>query len=339
MKIIRNYPLDKLNTFGIKVDANYFCEVASTTDIIDFLDFAGSEGLKYFILGGGSNVLFAGDYEGIVARVSLQGIEIVNEDRNHAYVRAMAGEAWDDLVKFTVEKGYSGIENLSLIPGTVGAAPVQNIGAYGVELGDVLVDLMAFDMQSKKEVEFDGRSCLFAYRDSLFKSRAKGRYLITSIRLKLNKQPTFKLEYGQLKEQIGVPRGMQITVKDVREAVCSVRRSKLPDPAVIGNAGSFFKNPVVSSEKFSVLKKNHPDIVSFPAPEGKVKLAAGWLIDQAGWKGRRSGRVGMYEKQALVIVNHGGATPEEIIDLSGKVRKSVKDQFDVLLENEVSIIE
>ncbi len=291
-----------------------------------------------FVLGQGSNVLFVNDFRGVVILNRLMGREIVEEDDDHVFLRVNAGESWSDLVDYTVGRGWGGLENLSLIPGTVGAAPVQNIGAYGVELTDVLDSVEAFDFRTGELEVFSRTQCELGYRTSVFKTKRKGKFMVTSIVIKLNKIPEVNIRYKALKEYFEKNPVEEITIRDVNEAVKAIRRSKLPDTSVLGSAGSFFKNPVVSSEVAAELTDCFPGMPVFDMGGNNHKLAAGWLIEQCGWKGKRSGNAGVYEKQALVLVNYGKATGKEIFDLSQQIIESVREKFGITLEREVTVI-
>lgn len=331
-----NADLSNLNTFAIKATCRQlvrFTEESALPGILKCL--AAGEG-PYLFLGGGSNVLFTGDYDGTVVRVENRGIEIMDEDNDYVYIRAAAGEQWDDLVQYTVDRGYGGLENLSLIPGTVGSSPIQNIGAYGAELKDVFYMLEAVSVRTGEFREFYRNECQFDYRYSVFKGVYKGIYLILSVVLKLSKRPALNLSYGAVEEEI-YRLNLPLNVASVRKAVISIRESKLPDPKVTGNAGSFFKNPVVDEEQFRALLRMHPDLMYFNTPEG-YKLAAGWLIESCGWKGYREGDAGVHSKQALVLVNHGNATGLQIKQLAHKIMESVFAKYGVQLEPEVNII-
>ncbi|MCD4737061.1 MAG: UDP-N-acetylmuramate dehydrogenase [Bacteroidales bacterium] len=338
MKIYKDFSLYNLNTFGLKVDAKYFCEVASVEDIIEANEFACQHSLKYFILGGGSNVLFCRDFDGLIIKTAFKGIDFDQTDTESIIVRASGGENWDNLVGKTVNSGFGGLENLSLIPGSVGAAPVQNIGAYGTELKDVFLSLEAFDLEKQQSVTVSKENCRFGYRSSVFKKKFKNRFLITLVELKLKKNPVLNLKYGAIREKLRELGKSEPNLKDVRDAVINIRRSKLPDPEEVGNAGSFFKNPEINESLYNNLKRAFPNIVAYPQPNGKYKVAAGWMIEQCGWKGKRIGDAGVYDKQALVLVNHGGVTSQELIELSEKIKDSVIKKFDIFLENEVNIV-
>lgn len=324
------------NTFRIDAKANLFADIKSESDLISLFE----QGLIPFqpmlILGGGSNILFTGDFKGLVLKVSIPGIT-VQELPDQVRVTAGAGVVWNDLVTFAVGKNLGGLENLSLIPGTVGAAPVQNIGAYGVELKDTFYSCRAFDLGKGEFHTFFNADCNFSYRESIFKQELKGKYLITQVTFVLHKNATVNTQYGAISQELMARGIVRPTIKNVSDVVSSIRVSKLPDPSTIGNAGSFFKNPVVKKELFDRLVARFPDIVNYPAGSGKVKLAAGWLIEQCGFKGRVAGHTGTWKNQALVIVNHGGATGEEVYNFSEEIIESVNKKFGIRLTREVNI--
>jgi UDP-N-acetylmuramate dehydrogenase len=337
MEIKENYNLSELNTFGISASARYFAEVTKEDELGGlFADPVFKNNTKFF-LGGGSNILFTKDFDGIVILNKLKGIEILEEDENTVTIRAMGGVIWHDLVTFAVERGYWGIENLSLIPGTVGAAPMQNIGAYGAELKNTLVSVEAYEIETGKKKIFSTEECRLGYRDSIFKNEAKGKYFISAIILKLNKQGEGDTNYKILREYLEKNNIEAKHPKQISDAVAEIRRSKLPDPKIIGNAGSFFKNVFVAKEQLEKLQAAYPEI-SYFEEDGVYKIPAGWLIEHAGWKGKREGNVGVHDKQALVLVNHGGATGAEVIDLAGRIIKDVKEKFDLVLTPEVNIV-
>jgi UDP-N-acetylmuramate dehydrogenase len=281
--------------------------------------------------------LFTKNFDGIVIKNNIKGIEVLGENDDHVFVQAGAGETWHEFVLYCINQGWHGIENLSLIPGNVGASPMQNIGAYGVEIKDVFHELEAVHIASGETHYFDKNACEFGYRESVFKKEMKNQYLISSVSFKLSKKPSFSVEYGAIKQELEQMNVSELTAKNISNAVINIRSSKLPDPKKLGNAGSFFKNPVIDTDLYEQVKKEHENLVAYPAGEGKMKLAAGWLIDQAGWKGKVVGNCGVHDLQALVLVNHGGATGEEIYDLSSEVLQSVKEKFGVDLEREVNI--
>ncbi|MEZ5197371.1 MAG: UDP-N-acetylmuramate dehydrogenase [Bacteroidales bacterium] len=338
MIINENYNLRSLNTFGINVDAKYFVEVASVEQIDEAIAFAKARNVPILLLGGGSNILFTEDFKGLVIKVGLKGIELISQDDRYYYVKVGAGEPWDDFVQYCVDHRYAGIENLSLVHGTVGAAPIQNIGAYGVEMKDHFHQLEFYFFESKTLKIFDKQACKFGYRDSIFKRELKGKGMVVSVTFQLLKVPEFNVKYGDIIEEINRIGYNPISLKAIRVAISNIRNKKLPDPNFIPNAGSFFKNPVVSAAKHDQLKKEFPGMVSFALINGNFKLAAAWLIDQCGWKGKSDGDAGVHDKQALVIVNHGNATGRDIYDLSEKIKISVALKFGVELEREVNVV-
>jgi len=337
IRFLEDFSLKQHNTFGFDVKAKFCFAFTELDDLDTFLHSNQSwKDEKLLILGQGSNILFTGDFDGLVIQPQVPGIFIIKEDRQNVWIEAGAGEIWDDLVQFTVDYGFGGIENLSLIPGNVGAAPVQNIGAYGQEAGNVIEKVKGFDLQTGQTVEFTATECEFGYRLSIFKSKLKNRIIITSVVFKLEKFPEFILGYGDVEKRASEKGEINLTT--IREAIVEIRRSKLPDVTELGNAGSFFKNPVVSLEIADVLKLKYPGMPVYPATAETSKLAAGWLIEQAGWKGFRDGDAGVHEKQALVLVNYGSATGKEIFDLSEKIKQSVFEKFGVELEREVNCV-
>lgn len=339
MSLQENISIKPFNSFGIEANTKYFAAFRSVTALQELLAAARNTGdVPLMVLGGGSNVLFTKDFNGLILKNELYGIDLVKEDKHHYYVKAMAGENWHGFVSHCIERNYGGIENLSLIPGNVGASPIQNIGAYGVELKDVFFSLEAYDLQENKIQLFSLNDCHFSYRSSIFKEEAKGRYIILSVTFLFQKEPIFNTSYGAIEQELQKMEVSQLSLKTISEAVIRIRRSKLPDPEVLGNAGSFFKNPMISSEKYSRLAKEFPGITGYKTADGQVKLAAGWLIESCGWKGYRKGDAGCYEKQALVLVNYGNASGKEIWDLSENILQNVQQQFDITLEREVSII-
>ena len=338
MLIKEYHSLKTFNTFGLDVLARYFTEVHSTDELQQVLSSFPPHQTPHLILGGGSNILFKGDYPGLVIKVSLKGIQVLEETEDHVFVKAAAGEYWDAFVSHCISRGWGGLENLSLIPGQVGSSPIQNIGAYGVELKDHFLHLEALDKQTGIIVKFNKEACRFGYRDSLFKGERRDRYVIISVTFHLSKRNhLLSLGYGAILAGLEQRAIVDPTIADVREVVCDIRRSKLPDPAITGNAGSFFKNPVVSLDQFEALKQENPGIAAFP-DQGGVKLAAGWLIEQAGWKGYREGDAGIHPLQALVLVNYGQASGKQLVELSEKVKASVLQRFGINLETEVNVI-
>ncbi|MEQ8525817.1 UDP-N-acetylmuramate dehydrogenase [Gracilimonas sp.] len=335
--IQENFNLSDYNTMGIAAKARYFVSVKSVEELKNLLADTRFYNTPKFIISGGSNVLFVSDYDGLVIHVDIKGISIEHEDEIQVKLNAGAGENWHQLVLYCVEKGWGGIENLSLIPGSVGAAPIQNIGAYGVELEEVFDSLEAVELETGEVKSFSKDECRFGYRDSVFKNELKGRFVIVNVRLKLQKSPTLNTSYRALSEKLEEEGIGDPSIKDISQAVIEIRQSKLPDPTEIGNTGSFFKNPVITKNQFQDLKSAYPEIPSYPDGE-KVKVPAAWLIDQCGWKGKRFGDAGVHKMQALVIVNYGKATGKEIWNLAQKIQVSVKDRFGVLLTPEVNIV-
>ncbi|WP_339529220.1 UDP-N-acetylmuramate dehydrogenase [Pseudomonas mucidolens] len=325
--------LKAFNSFGIEVRAQLFAQARSDADVREALAYAAGRQLPLLVIGGGSNLLLTRDITGLVLRMATRGIRVLQDDGSQLVVEAEAGEAWHPFVLWTLEQGFSGLENLSLIPGTVGAAPMQNIGAYGVEIKDVFVGLTALDRQTGELRDFNLAECNFGYRDSLFKHEV-GRWLILRVRFALSRVAHLKLDYGPVQQRLAEQGITQATPSDVSRAICSIRREKLPDPAQLGNAGSFFKNPLVSPALAAELKDLYPDLVAYPQADGQMKLAAGWLIDKAGWKGFRDGDAGVHSLQALVLVNYGAATGEEIADLAHRIQQDIAQRFKVELEME-----
>lgn len=333
--IERNVQLKAFNTFGIPVLADGFATFKSVEELNQLLPHR-TEFDDLLILGGGSNILFTKDVKALVLKNEIEGIEIVDETADFVFVKAGAGVIWHNFVLYTVEHNWGGIENLSLIPGSVGASPMQNIGAYGVEIKDVFHTLEAVEIETGKIYSFDNATCNFGYRESVFKRDLKNQYVITSVTYRLNKKPVLQTSYGAIQDELQA-QGKEASVKNISDAVIAIRNSKLPNPKDIGNAGSFFKNPVVSAEKAASLKAQHENIPNYPQKDGTVKLAAGWLIEQAGWKGKQVGHCGVHAKQALVLVNYGGSTGDEIYDLSSQVLSDVEAKFGIQLEREVNI--
>ncbi len=337
LQIQENVSLKNFNTFGVEANARYFVEINQKEELAElYLDPQWKQ-TPTLVLGGGSNLLLLNDFDGLVIRMNIRGIEhrISHED---VFIEAGAGEVWNDLVNYCVQRGYAGLENLSLIPGSVGASPIQNIGAYGVELKDAFESCLAFEIATGTFKTFTKTDCHFGYRESVFKSELKGQYIIVWVKFHLSLVPNFNLKYGAIEQELA-NRGITApTLKDVSQVVSHIRVSKLPDPSTIGNAGSFFKNPIINAELFNQVKSKFPDMVSYPAGDNEVKLAAGWLIEQCGWKGKVVGNTGTWKNQALVLVNHGGATGEEVYNFSSQIIDSVYTKFGVTLQREVNII-
>ena len=339
MQIRENISLKHYNTFGIDASAKYFAAFANVNELEALLqeDLVSKQSTR-LVLGGGSNLLLTRNVNGIVLKNDINGIEVIKEDNEHVYVKAGAGENWHGLVMYCVEHGFAGMENLSLIPGNTGASPMQNIGAYGVEIKDVFHSLDAYHIADKKLVTFGLDECEFGYRESVFKRKYKGQFVITSVSFRLNKKPVFNTSYGAIQQELEQMGVKELSIKAVSQAVINIRSSKLPDPKEIGNAGSFFKNPQVPKEQFLQLQEEFPAIPSFPFDDANVKVPAGWLIEQCGWKGYRKGDAGCYPKQALVLVNYGAAKGDEIYALSEEILQSVKTKFGIELEREVNIL-
>ena len=316
MLLKENYSLLKYNTFGINAQAKYFAEVSNHVEIRELLADSRFRDTDKLFLGGGSNILLNKDYSGLVVKVNLMGIEVLKEDDQGYFISAGAGENWHDLVTYCIKNNYSGIENLSLIPGNVGAAPMQNIGAYGVELKEVFHELTAMNVHTGEEIVFSGTDCSFGYRTSIFKEKERGNYVICRVVLKLRKTPVFNVSYGAIQKELEVMGVTEHSIEHIGKAVCNIRRSKLPDPQDIGNAGSFFKNPIIDRSKYEGLQKQYPGIVGYPEIGSDVKVAAGWLIEQCNWKGKRVGDAGVHSDHALVLVNYGSANGNEVFKLS-----------------------
>ncbi|HAL83123.1 MAG TPA: UDP-N-acetylenolpyruvoylglucosamine reductase [Mucilaginibacter sp.] len=337
LQIQENVSLKNFNTFGIDANAEYFVEINRKEELTElFLDPQWKQ-TKTLVLGGGSNMLLLNDFDGLVIRINIRGIEH-RISQNEVFIEAGAGEVWNDLVNFCVIRGYAGLENLSLIPGSVGASPIQNIGAYGVELKDVFRSCNAFEPATGKFRTFSKEDCRFDYRESVFKSELRGQYIIISVKFQLSLIPHFNLKYGAIEQELAHRHITVPTLKDVSQVVSHIRVSKLPDPSTIGNAGSFFKNPVISADQFRPLQTKFPEIVHFPTGDAQIKLAAGWLIEQCGWKGKVAGHTGTWKNQALVLVNHGDASGAEVYAFSSQIIDSVYVKFGVLLQREVNII-
>lgn len=329
--------LQPFNTFGVMTRARYLAHAHNDAEVGEALQAAKRLQLPLLVIGGGSNLLLTGDVEALVLRMASRGLRIVSSRADAVLVEAEAGEPWHPFVQWTLEQGLQGLENLSLIPGTVGAAPMQNVGAYGVEIKDVFAGLTALDRHSGELREFSLDECQFAYRDSRFKREA-GRWLILRVRFALARTGALHLDYGPLRQRLAEQGISQPTASDVSRAICTIRREKLPDPAVLGNAGSFFKNPLVSAELAAQLRVQHADLVAYPQADGQVKLAAGWLIEHAGWKGFRDGDAGVHQQQALVLVNYGTATGAQLLALARRIQADIQARFAVTLEIEPNIL-
>jgi len=340
MEVFENISLKKYNSFGIEAFAASFSNFKTVDEARELLALKETSNGKPgpLILGGGSNILFTKNIDGLVLKNEIAGIEKVQEDDQHVYIKAGAGVNWHHLVMYCIENNFAGIENLSLIPGNVGASPMQNIGAYGVEIKDVFYQLEALQMEDGNLVTFNLADCAFGYRESVFKGKYKNQFIITSVTYRLNKKPVFNTSYGAIEQELEKMQVKELSIRAVSDAVINIRSSKLPNPAEIGNAGSFFKNPEIPKDQFDNLKVGFPNIVGYALENGHVKLAAGWLIEQCGWKGYRKGDAGCHAKQALVLVNYGNATGGHIFSLSEEIIRSVEEKFGVVIEREVNII-
>ena len=332
----QNYSLKQLNTFHIEAEARWFQGFKEKDVLIDFLSGKLIDYPTYLILGGGSNVLFAGNFNGLVVHQDVRGKSIENEDENFIYLRAQAGEDWDQLVEFAVNNGWGGLENLSLIPGRVGACPIQNIGAYGVEVKDTILEVEYFDLRAKQTFSLKNENCKFGYRNSIFKNELKGNVVILSVLFRLMKNP--ELNYAYITLQKELKNVYPIDIRAIRDAVIRVRHHRLPDPNVLGNAGSFFKNPVISEPHFHWLKKKFAEIPGFETKDKQMKVPAAFLIETCGWKGKRMGQVGVHKQQPLVLINFGKGSGSDVLELAEKIKKSVKTTFDIDLEMEVNIV-
>lgn len=338
MLIKENHSLKSLNTFGIEASCSFFIEINSITEFVELTQLDVYQNHTKLIIGGGSNLLFTENFKGLVIKNNLKGISIVNENEDVAYVKVAAGEVWHEFVTWCIKHNLAGLENLSLIPGCVGASPMQNIGAYGVEIKDVFEELEAYDMILAAPKIFKNSDCEFGYRESVFKNKFKNHYLITSVTFKLNKKPVVNTSYGAINAELAAMKIENPTIQHVSEAVIRIRQSKLPDPKITGNAGSFFKNPEVTEEKYLQLKKDFPDLVAYPTSSQRYKLAAGWLIEQCGLKGYELNGAAVHLKQALVLINKNNCTGKDVFNLSTHVLETVNNKFGVLLEREVNIM-
>ncbi|WJJ96152.1 UDP-N-acetylmuramate dehydrogenase [Algibacter luteus] len=337
MQIRDNISLKPYNTFGIDVKAKHFVSINNIQDLKDILNL--SEYPEKLIIGGGSNILLTQDFKGLVVHINIKGINIVSEDEDSVIIKANAGENWHEFVLYCINKGYGGVENLSLIPGNVGTAPIQNIGAYGVELKDTFVSCEAISIESLSLQSFAKADCNFGYRNSIFKQEAKNKYIITSVNFKLTKKNhKLNINYGAISSELEAMQISHPTINTISEAVINIRQSKLPNPKEIGNSGSFFKNPVISKTHYNTLIKNFEELPCYRVSDDLVKVPAGWLIEKAGFKGKRFGDYGVHKKQALVLVNYGNANGTDILNLSRLIQKTVKRLFDISIEAEVNIL-
>ncbi|MDH6342460.1 UDP-N-acetylmuramate dehydrogenase [Parabacteroides sp. PFB2-12] len=335
MKIEQNYSLEAYNTFHLPVKTRWFMEYDNVEELEKILRDEYFQQCYSLHIGGGSNLLFVNDFDGIIVHSQIKGIEVLEETDESVCLRVGAAEIWDDVVAYATSHGWGGIENLSHIPGEAGAAAIQNIGAYGVEIKDVIERVESYNQLTMEKRLFSNEECAYAYRRSFFKNEHNDPHIVTHIVIRLQKNPVYRLDYGQLRQET---EGKELSPAVVREAVIRLREQKLPDPSVIGNAGSFFMNPVISQEAFTQIQAAYPDVPSYPAENGAVKLSAGWLIEQCGFKGKRYGNVGMYEKQALVLVNYGEASGDEIALMAESVRMAVKNKFNIELTPEVKYV-
>lgn len=338
MVIKENISLKAYNTFGIDANARFFTAIESIVDLQKLLVDPQYKTMPKLILGGGSNLLFTRDFEGLVIKNDITGMEVVKEDKDHVWLKAGAGENWHQFVLYCIEQGYAGIENLSLIPGTVGAAPMQNIGAYGVEIKDCFEALKAVEIATGEVHTFNNVDCRFGYRYSIFKDEVKDQYVIANVTFRLNKNPSYNISYGAIQETLDKMDVATLSIKAISDAVIHIRQSKLPDPAKIGNAGSFFKNPTIDKILFEALKVKFPPIPGYNLPGNQVKVPAGWLIEQCGWKGKTIGNVGVHQNQALVLINRGNAIGEEVKQLALKIQESVTRKFGISLVPEVNMV-
>ncbi len=335
MNIQKNISLKNYNTFGISVNAKRFVSIDSLYNLQQLL----KKEQQLFLISGGSNMLLTKDIEKLVVHLNLKGISIDKESENTVHLTVNAGENWHEFVLWCIQEDYGGIENLSLIPGNVGTCPIQNIGAYGVEVKDTITKVEAVEINSGKLVTFSNKECEFGYRNSIFKNKVKGKYIITSVSFQLTKGTHhLNTSYGAIENELGNKKITNPSIKDISDAVIAIRKSKLPDPKEIGNSGSFFKNPVISTTLFEKLKEKYPTITSYPISEEEVKVPAGWLIEQCGFKGKRFGEYGVHEKQALVLVNYGNASGKDIYTLAQTIQKTIKETFTIDLEIEVNVI-
>ena len=337
MQVLQDVSLQPHNTFGLEARARHWITITATEQLQELLRDPAYRSVPKLVLGGGSNVLFTQDFEGLLIKIAIPGISVVKENEEEVHVRSGAGVGWHDLVMHCIAQGYGGLENMSLIPGTVGAAPMQNIGAYGVEIKDVFVSLEAVEIATGDRRTFESADCQFGYRSSVFKHKLKGQYIITSVTLRLRKQPVLNTSYGAIAETLAQKHIHAPTMRDVSEAVIEIRRSKLPDPQQIGNAGSFFKNPVIPRAQYEALLTDYPTMPGYPTEEA-VKVPAGWLIEQCGWKGKRLGNIGVHDKQALVLVHFGGGEGKALMTLAQDIKASVQKKFGIAIEPEVNMI-
>jgi len=338
MQIFKNYSLRDYNTFGIDAYAKYFAAFNSVDDLQSLLQSGEYKNEPKLFLGGGSNILFTKKFDGLVLKNEIDGIKIIHEEEKYIYVKVGAGVNWHQFVLYCIHKNLAGVENLSLIPGNVGASPMQNIGAYGVEIKDVFFSLEAYHVLENRIITFTLNDCEFGYRESVFKKKYKDQFVILDVTFRLNKIPHYNISYGAIEDELKKMQVEKLSIKAISDAVINIRTSKLPDPKIIGNAGSFFKNPEINSQRLEHLLLTEPAMPSYKITDNSFKIPAGWLIEKCGWKGYRNGDVGCYDKQALVLVNYGNARGSEIFNLSEEIRKSVYNEFGIMLQREVNII-
>ena len=338
IKEYTNYSLLPYNTFGMNVQAAHFVEYDSADELSSFLQKSRHLLLPYLHIGGGSNLLFTTDYPGTILHSAIKGFNIIKEGDNWIEVRAGAGEIWDDFVTYAIENNWYGTENLSLIPGEVGASAVQNIGAYGVEVKDLITEVETIEISTGNKRVFTNAECNYAYRSSIFKQELKGKYIVTHVTYRLSKKPTFKLDYGNIRTELE-KEGCSLTLASLRNIIVRIREAKLPDPKVLGNAGSFFMNPIISLQQFNELTRKYPDMPHYVVDDMHVKVPAGWLIDRCGWKGKSFGGAAVYEKQCLVLINKNNAKPNDVVALAEMIRKSVSDTYGIVINPEVNYIE
>ncbi len=339
MRIYQNISLKPYNTFGIAANASQFVELNTLEEVQVLCKTFNLTDRKLLILGGGSNILLTKDFDGMAIKINLKGMKVLQSDEQSIYIEAMAGEVWHDFVEFCVQNNWGGVENLSLIPGCVGAAPMQNIGAYGAEIKSVFHSLTAVEIASGELLTFTNDQCEFGYRESVFKNKYKGKYIIVSVTFKLNKQPSLNYSYGAIQEVLQKAGITDPSIQDVSKAVIEIRKSKLPDPSVLGNAGSFFKNPEIALESYNQIKIKYPDMPGYPTSQNQIKVPAGWLIEQCEWKGKIVGNTGAHKNQALVLVNYGTANGNEVLNLAKQIQDSVFQKFNIHIQAEVNIIE
>ena len=331
--MFKNYSLKNYNSFRVNHKANFFQKIENNKSLIDFLSDKKFKNEKKLIIGGGSNILFTKDFEGVILYSCIKGIHILEENNNHIKVKVGSGENWDDFVKFCVTKNWYGIENLSLIPGSVGAAPIQNIGAYGVEIKDYIYDVNGIDLKNNIKKTYSNKSCNFEYRDSIFKRELKNNFFVTEVTFVLMKNKKFTLDYSELKNI----NSQGLTIQNIRDKIIEIRNSKLPDPKLLANAGSFFKNPIINIKIATKIKEKYNDFKCYQINESMVKISAAWLIEKSGWKGHKEKNIGVYNKHALVLVNYSSENGKDIKMLSNKIKESVLKKFNIILEKEVNI--